>query len=206
VPALRAKKDVVPGRTTELWFTVATPGEYPIYCAEYCGLEHSRMRGRVLALTPEEYAKAWDPSPLAGRPPLLAARLEPGAAGASLAEAGERIAAAHGCLRCHTLDGTPHLGPTWAGLYGSRIPLADGRSVVADGPYLTEAMFDPAAKVHQGFEPIMPSYRGELDPTDTGALLELMRSLATRVPVRTAPLVSAGTPPVALPTAEAPGP
>jgi cytochrome c oxidase subunit 2 len=179
VPALRAKKDVVPGRMTELWFTVDVPGEYPIYCAEYCGLQHSRMRGRILALRPEDYAAAWQASPLAGRPPLLVSGVGAAAGVTTLARRGERVAAERGCLRCHTLDGSPHLGPTWLGLYGSSISLADGTTVLADGPYLTESMFDPEAKIRAGFPAIMPSYRGQLDPAETGALVELIRSVGS---------------------------
>lgn len=201
VPALRAKKDVVPGRMTQVWFTVDVPGEYPIFCAEYCGLDHSRMRGRVVALRPEDYAAAWQASPLAGRPPLLASGVGVTSGESTLAQRGERVAAARGCLRCHTLDGTPHLGPTWVGLYGSSIPLTGGGTVIADGPYLTESMFDPEAKLRRGYPAIMPSYRGVLDPAETGALVELIRSLAKGGLAPPAPLVPAGTT-VVLPRAD----
>lgn len=192
VPALRAKKDVVPGRMTELWFTVDVPGEYPIFCAEYCGLEHSRMRGRLVALRPEDYARAWQPSPLPGRPPLLASGVGSPPDERALARRGEAIAARRGCLRCHTLDGTPHLGPTWVGVYGATVPLADGTSVVADGAYLTESMFDPEAKVRRGFPAIMPSYRASLDAAETGALVELIRSLAEGPLAPPAPMPAIG--------------
>jgi cytochrome c oxidase subunit 2 len=207
VPAFRAKKDVLPGRVTELWFTAVTPGTYPIFCAEYCGFEHSLMRGRVVALAPEDYAGAWEASPIAGRAPKLNTKLALTSAGTPLAVVGERVAAERGCLRCHTTDGTPHVGPTWVGVYGHEVALAGDRRVIADGPYLTESMMDPEAKVRRGFPAIMPSYRGVLDPTEVGALLELFRSLENGPNAAPAPLVSAGTPPVSLPTeAEAPAP
>src|SRR5206468_12489738 len=97
-----------------------------------------------------------------------------------LAAAGQRIAAARGCLRCHTVDGTPHIGPTWYGLYGSQVPLADGTSVRADDEYLTESMMDPTAQIHAGFTPIMPSYLGQLSGADAGAIVEYIRSLGRR--------------------------
>jgi len=94
-----------------------------------------------------------------------------------LAQVGERVAAEQGGLRCHTLDGTPHIGPTWAGLYGAVIPLEGGGQVTADEAYLTESMMDPAVKIHRGFAPVMPSYLGRLRAPETAAVLELIKSL-----------------------------
>ena len=160
VPSFRVKQDVLPGRITELWFTATAPGEYDILCAEYCGTGHSRMRGRVIALAPPAF-EAW-----------LTGHDAP-----DLASLGERLAAEKGCLRCHTVDGTPHLGPTWRHLYRAQIPLAGGTSVVADEAYLTESMMDPLAKIRVGFVPIMPSYLGQLSAGDVAAIVEYIRSL-----------------------------
>lgn len=162
VPAFRLKQDVLPGRITSMWFTATQPGRHDILCAEYCGTGHSRMRGSVIALSPGDYA-AW----LAGA----------GRNATELAAAGERFAAQRGCLRCHTVDGTPHLGPTWAGLYGSRIPLAGGGTVIATEAYLTESMMDPNSKLHAGFPPIMPSYFGQLPGPEAAAIVEYIRTL-----------------------------
>ena len=91
--------------------------------------------------------------------------------------AGMRIAAERGCLRCHTTDGAPHLGPTWAGVYRSTVELADGTRVRADESYLTESMMDPERRLRAGYPPIMPTYRGLLDAAEVAALVELIRSL-----------------------------
>jgi cytochrome c oxidase subunit 2 len=160
VPSFRLKMDVLPGRTTMMWFTAIAPGEYDILCAEYCGAGHSRMRGRVIAMAPDTFA-----------------RWEAGHDAPGLAAAGERIAGERGCLRCHTVDGTPHLGPTWLGLYASRVPLTDGTFVTADEAYLTESMMDPNAKLVTGFVPTMPSYFGQLTAPETAAIVEYIRSL-----------------------------
>lgn len=165
VPDFRIKQDVVPGRMVTAWFEATEPGTYEILCAEYCGAYHSRMRGRVIALDDADYARWAD-------------RRE-GPTG-DMASAGARIASERGCMRCHTVDGTPHLGPTWAGLYGSTIPLANGGEVTADEAFLTESMMDPAAKLHAGFAAIMPSYRGVIAGGDAAALVEYIRSLADR--------------------------
>ena len=160
VAAFRVKQDVVPGRITTLWFTATTPGTYQILCAEYCGAGHSRMRGSVIAMPPSEYA-AW----------------AAGNTSSDLAKTGEKLAAEYGCLRCHTVDGTPHLGPSWKGLYGQTIPLSDGTHVLADDAYLTESMMDPTAKLHAGYPPLMPTFLGRLSGPEAAAIVEYIRSL-----------------------------
>lgn len=186
VPSFRLKQDAVPGRYTTLWFQALRPGTYPIFCAEYCGTGHSTMRGEVVALDPADYARWLGGGPAPGTalaPPraLDPALGRPDAAipeqALSLVRVGERVAAEQGCLRCHTLDGTPHIGPSWAGLYGSIIPLQRGGEVVADDAYLTESMMDPNAKIHRGFPPVMPSFQGKLTAPETAALVELIKSI-----------------------------
>jgi cytochrome c oxidase subunit 2 len=160
VPSFRLKQDVVPGRMTTLWFRSDKPGEYDLLCAEFCGAGHSRMRGRILVVPPAEYA-----------------RWAAGGGAISLAGAGLKIAGERGCLRCHTVDGQPHLGPTWRHLYGSPVSITGGTTVIADDAYLTESMMDPAAKIVTGFPPIMPSYQGVLSGPEAGAIVEYIRSL-----------------------------
>lgn len=164
VPQFRLKHDALPGRYGTAWFRATKTGEFDIYCAEYCGLNHSRMLGRVVVLSAGEYEK-W----------LRQEQAAPG--GEELARRGVEVATRRGCLSCHTLDGQPHVGPTWAMLYGCAVKLADGRSVVADDEYLTRSMMDPNTDVVAGFRPVMPSYAGQLSPAEVGALVELIRSL-----------------------------
>lgn len=160
VPAFRQKQDVLPGRYTVTWFEARDPGTYRLFCAEYCGTEHSVMVGEVRALGPEDF-EGW----LAG--------LQPG----TMAERGMDAAARHGCLSCHTLDGQKHIGPTWRGLYGREEVLRDGGRVLVDESYLTRSMMDPLAHVVAGFSPVMPTYQGKLEPAEVGALVELIKSL-----------------------------
>jgi cytochrome c oxidase subunit 2 len=162
VPAFRMKHDVVPGRYYTAWFEAKTPGVYTIDCAEYCGVRHSMMLGRVEVLSAEDYEK-W----LTGTP----------SAGLDMVEEGRQVAMRRGCFSCHTLDGQPHIGPTWAGLYGSDVRLTDGSTVVADGAYLTKSMMDPQAQIVEGFKPVMPSYRGILEEPEVAALVELIESV-----------------------------
>jgi len=180
VPEFRIKQDVIPGRYTTEWFEATAPGSYQILCAEYCGTAHSEMRGHVVALEPDEYER-W----LEDKAPLAEARAtspevtggEPSVPMPSLVDEGARVAAELGCLRCHTTDGSAHIGPTWAGLYGSLVPLENGGQTIADEGYITESMMDPLAKVHRGYQPRMPSYFGRVRPTETAAIVELIKSL-----------------------------
>ncbi|MBU8897291.1 cytochrome c oxidase subunit II [Corallococcus sp. H22C18031201] len=166
VPDFRFKRDAVPGRYTEIWFEAPRPGRHQVLCAEYCGLDHSQMRGEVVVLSPADF-EAWRASRREGVP----------VAGESMAERGEHVAASQGCLQCHSVTGVPHIGPTWWGLYGRVEPLVGGGKVLADEAYLTESMMDPLAKVVAGYPPVMPSYHGRLSAGDAGALVEFIKSL-----------------------------
>lgn len=182
VPAFRMKQDAVPGRYTVAWFEANQVGTFPVFCAEYCGASHSMMLADVVVLSEKDF-QAWVSSPegpvaeerplsRGSGPPIFDSKQRRG-----LAPRGENEAADAGCLRCHTLDATPHLGPTFSGLFGKRVTLQDGSVVIADEAYLTESMMDPAAKIVRGFPPIMPSYRGRLSPVQVASIIEFIKTL-----------------------------
>lgn len=181
VPAFRTKQDVVPGRVTLSWFEATKVGSYDVLCTEYCGTAHSTMRAQVVVLSDEDYARRleglprFEVSPAEYRDPTLAENVR--GESISLAEMGQRVATDMGCLRCHTVDGTPHIGPSWARLYDSEVQLTSGQTTIADAGYITESMMDPLAEVRAGFAPIMPSYQGVLTAGQSGALVEYIRSL-----------------------------
>ena len=186
VPDFRIKQDVLPGRYTTVWFEALSPGTYQILCTQYCGTGHSTMRGEVVALSTEDFerwlgGRGTEPDRIAGPLYVEPSLGLPGVAAPgrplSLARLGERLAATQGCLRCHTIDGTSHIGPTWAGLYEAMVPLEGGGEVVADVGYITESIMDPKAKIHKGYLPVMPSYQGRLDAPETAAIVEYIRSL-----------------------------
>jgi cytochrome c oxidase subunit 2 len=181
VPDFRVKMDAIPGRSTQIWFEATEPGHHTVFCAEMCGAGHSLMRAEVVALADADYERT-----LAGLTPIdLAAPVQGEAipfeaeprAQLSLASMGQRIATQAGCFRCHTVDGTPHIGPTWAGLYQARIPLQDGTQVIGDDAYLTSSMMDPAGQLHRGFTAVMPSYQGLLSAPEIGAIVEYIHTL-----------------------------
>jgi cytochrome c oxidase subunit 2 len=183
VPDFRLKQDVLPGRYTTLWFEVKEPGRHPVYCAEFCGTNHSTMRAEVIALSNADFARWLEqgardsgvPAPVY-QEPSVALDLGPSRP-MSMARLGQAVAADQGCLRCHTLDGTEHIGPSFAGLYMATIPLAGGRTITADEAYLSESMMDPLAKVHAGYSPVMPSYFGRLQPSEVSAMVQLIKAL-----------------------------
>jgi cytochrome c oxidase subunit 2 len=185
VPDFRMKQDAVPGRYTSIWFEATHPGRFQILCAEFCGAGHSRMWGEVVVLRADEY-ESWlqGVQPRVLTDPVDEPHLTSPTGGPhrldneTMAHRGLEVAARYGCLRCHTTDGTPHIGPTWLGLYGSRVELANGSTVTADEAYLTESMMDPENKIVTGYQPLMPTFQGRMQPGDVAAVVELIRALA----------------------------
>ncbi len=181
VPAFRIKQDVVPGHAMTTWFEATEAGTFDVLCSQYCGTQHSLMRAQVVALPVADYAR-WL---AAVHGPLDL----PGAKGTGegLAARGLTVAAQHGCLRCHSTDGTPYIGPTWANVFGTQRTTLDGQKILVDERYLTESMMDPNAVIAAGFKPVMPSYQGLLTPEETAAILEYIRSLRDVTPTVSEP-------------------
>ena len=163
VPAFRIKQDVLPGRYTSAWFEATQPGEYHLFCTEYCGTLHSGMIGKVIAMDQAAFG-AW----LGGTE---------GDATVPVAEAGERIFADLGCPSCHRPDALAR-GPSLDGLAGREVRLADGAAVVADDDYLRESILYPRAKVVAGYEPLMPLYQGLISEEQVLQLVRYIKSLA----------------------------
>lgn len=175
IPAFRVKQDLLPGRYTEMWFEAQKAGAYDVYCAEYCGLNHSRMRATVVVLEPSDYERY-----LEGVIPAEVQEAEAGNSAVGeeeLSEIGRRVAVRAGCFACHTVSGQSHIAPSWRGLYGSVRELADGRRIRADEAYLTRSMMEPEREVVRGFDSVMPSFRGVLDASETAAVVEYIRTL-----------------------------
>jgi cytochrome c oxidase subunit 2 len=178
VPEFRIKQDVIPGRYTESWFEATKPGRYRIYCAEFCGTWHSQMVGYVVVLPPAQF-DTWVAHEREG----LSGRVDSSGTDSAdtfrgdLVTYGRRVATAQGCLKCHSVDGEPHIGPTWVDLYHRKTTLANGQTIIADEGYLTESMMEPYAKVVKGYAQVMPSFRGKLTAPDAAALVEFIKSL-----------------------------
>jgi cytochrome c oxidase subunit 2 len=162
LPAFRVKRDVVPGMKNYAWFVAIKPGSYDLFCSQYCGTGHSAMITTVEAL-PEAEFTAW----LNRREQGVAEHL------------GKELLQKHGCLGCHSLDGTKGVGPTFKGLYRSTIKvLVEGKpvAVTVDEAYLSESIVKPAAKIVEGFQPLMPTYP-DLSAEDVKALVEFIEEI-----------------------------
>jgi cytochrome c oxidase subunit 2 len=179
VPEFRIKKDVLPGRYTDQWFNAVSPGRYQILCAEYCGAGHSIMRGEVIVMKPQDYQDwlAAQRRGLASRQDAAPTSLDYAPPLSSLVDQGERVAVEQGCFKCHSTDGTRHIGPTWLDLYHRREKLTDGSLIEVDEAYLTRSMMEPAVDVVAGFQPVMPSFQGKLGGPEVAALVEYIKSL-----------------------------
>jgi mono/diheme cytochrome c family protein len=94
---------------------------------------------------------------------------------------GRELYRSAGCVACHSVDGSPNVGPTWKGLFGHdvEVTLPDGSTqiIVADEEYLKEAIVQPAAKIVKGFQNVMPSYEGRFSDEELQALIEYIKSL-----------------------------
>jgi cytochrome c oxidase subunit II len=179
VPAFRLKKDAVPGRYTQTWFEATRPGDYQVLCAEYCGMNHSLMRANVHVMKPEQFDEwlASERHGLASRQDDMPLGDHHAVDGSEMVQRGRDASLVYGCAKCHSVDGSRHIGPTWLDLYQRHETLTDGTTVVADEGYLTESMMDPRAKIVAGFNPVMPTFQGRLDSTDAAALVEYIKSL-----------------------------
>jgi cytochrome c oxidase subunit 2 len=164
VPAFRTKQDVVPGRYTTTWFTATKPGKYHLFCAEYCGTKHSGMIGWVYAMEPQDYQQ-W----LSGMPK------------GPLSEVGAKLFEDLACVNCHKPDGTGR-SPSLVGVFGSTVKLAGGATVKADEAYIRESILNPAAKVVEGYQPLMPTFQGQVTEEGVVALIEYIKSLGQKAP------------------------
>jgi cytochrome c oxidase subunit 2 len=162
VPAFRVKTDVLPGarRYTMAWFEATKPGRYHLFCAEYCGTNHSGMIGSVIVLEPQEY-QSW----------------LSGGSGATPAVAGGNLFQSLGCISCHQLDGRGR-GPSLQGVFGTTVMLNNGQKVMADESYLRESILQPQAKIVAGHEPIMPTFQGLVSEEQLLQLIAYLKSLS----------------------------
>jgi len=148
VPEFRMKQDLVPGRITEYRVTPTLEGNYKVRCAELCGTSHSYMLADVIVESNDDYL-AW-----------LNAEAEVAAAAQTPEGKGQQLSVKNGCVGCHSIDGSQLTGPTWLGLYGHEVELADGSTVEADDDYLRTSISDPNADIVAGYPApsLMPQF------------------------------------------------
>jgi cytochrome c oxidase subunit 2 len=166
MPVFRIKQDVLPGRYTMLWFTATRPGDYHLFCSQYCGTEHAQMIGHVVVMEPAAFER-W---------------LESGNASQSMAQEGAARFRQYGCSGCHGPSASVH-APKLEGLFGRRVQLADGTSTIADERYIHDSVMLPRKDVVAGYEPIMPSFQGQIAEDDLLDIVEYIKSLQDALPL-----------------------
>jgi len=160
IPVFRVKQDVLPGYYTTMWFKPTKTGTYHLFCAEYCGTEHSQMRGKVIVMDPAEYAD-WIS----------------GETGEPAAVTGEKMFQRFRCANCHKPDGSG-TGPSLVGVYGRKVPLTGGGAVVADEQYLRDSIRDPGKQIVAGYQRLMPTYNNDdLNEANVLKIIAYLKSL-----------------------------
>jgi len=160
IPAFRVKHDVLPGRAEGIWFEPERAGVFHLFCAEYCGTDHSRMMGRIVVMSQPAFEQ-W-----------LARQDTDG----TLAAQGEKLFRQFGCSGCHTA-GAAVRAPLLDGLYGKAVPLADGTMETADERYLRDSILQPRSQIAAGYEPLMPSFAGRISEGELIAIVAYIKSL-----------------------------
>ena len=161
IPAFRTKADVVPGRYSTLWFEATKPGKYHLFCAEYCGLNHSGMGGYVYVMPQTEF-DGW----LGGNTGQT-----PVAAGKDLFE--NKL----GCASCHA-GGPQQRGAKLEGLYLTDVKLVGGATVKADDEYIRNSILNPQSQIVEGYQPIMPTFKGQVTEEQLVSLVAYIKSLS----------------------------
>ena len=163
IPALRIKQDVVPGRYETMWFRADKVGRYHLFCAEYCGTDHAHMGGWIYVMSPRDFAD-W---------------LQAQGGQQTLAAQGERLFRSYGCSGCHEPGGTVR-APSLEGVFGGPVPLSDGSVVTADEHYIRDSILNPQAQVAAGYQPVMPTFAGQISEDDLAKLVAYIESVGPK--------------------------
>jgi len=177
MPAFRIKADVVPGRYTTQWFEATKPGTYHLFCAEYCGMNHSGMIGQVVVMEPTDFDN-W----LSGNTNQQ-----------SPAVAGQQLYQTLGCVSCHGASGEGGRGPALGGVFGKPVFLNNGQTIKADEAYIRESIVNPQAKLVNGFGPIMPTFQGQISEEQLVQILAFIKSLPAQGTQAETPAATATT-------------
>jgi cytochrome c oxidase subunit 2 len=178
VPAFRTKADVVPGKYTTLWFEATKPGTYHLFCAEYCGMNHSGMIGSVIVMEPREFDN-W---------------LSGNTSSTTPAVAGQQLFQTLGCASCHGANGEGGRGPALVGAFGRETDLQDGGKATVNEAYVRESIINPQLKLVKGFGPIMPTFQGQISEDQLVQLVAFIKSLSAGGQTQTSAPAPSATP------------
>jgi cytochrome c oxidase subunit 2 len=162
VPAFRMKTDVIPGRYTTYWFEASKPGRYHLFCAEYCGTNHSGMGGWIEVMETTDFDN-W---------------LSGNANQESPVAAGQKLFQTLGCISCHGGGGEGGRGPSLIGLLNSEVPIEGGQTVAADEAYIRGSILNPSQQIVAGYQNIMPTFKGQVNEEQMLQLISFIKSLS----------------------------
>ncbi len=164
IPSFRVKRDTVPGMRSKITFTANKLGDYRIYCTEYCGTSHSRMRATVRVVTKERFNR-W-----------LNFEIEEANISDPIA-LGARLFGRRGCTSCHRLSEGVLVGPSLGGIWGKKRKFTDGTEAIADAEYIRESILMPQAKIVEGFAGVkMNSFAGQLSEKEIDYIIEYLKT------------------------------
>ncbi len=163
IPSFRIKMDALPNRYTVTWFEATKIGEFPLYCTEFCGTEHSGMRAKVRVVSMEDFQIWLDQANSAGD-------------GVAPEDYGKLLYKKYACSTCHSIDGSKITGPSWKGIWGASENTSAG-PVKIDENYIRESILNPTAKIVNGYQPVMPSYQGILKDKDIDAIIAYIKTI-----------------------------
>lgn len=158
VPAFRLKIDAVPGINTSLRATPTKVGQYPVVCAELCGLGHAAMRQTAHVVEPAEFQRFLERRGEAEQP----------AGGGPAAPSGKTVFTEEGCGACHALAD--------AGTSGGVGPDLDDVLADKDPAFIEKSIVDPNAEIASGYSAnIMPANFGQtIQPAELDALVKYL--------------------------------
>ena len=175
-PAFRVKEDVVPGKANYTWFAPTQLGSFDIECTVICGVSHADMLAKAIVVSVEDFEEWYfgdRDMPLPGQ-----TAAEP-SGDASSGNTALKILQDKFCTSCHSVDGTPMVGPTFKGMYGKKQIVRDSEDreyeVTVDDDYLIKAIQDPMAEILKGYPPAMP--KNPLNDMDLHLVVEYIKSL-----------------------------
>lgn len=164
VPDFRVKMDAMPGHYNTMWFRPTKIGRYHFFCSQYCGTNHAIMGGWVTVMDPSDYAAWLSGSSDANANPVVA---------------GEKLFSEKACATCHLANGKGR-APSLNGVYGAKVLLADGSTVTADDAYIRESIVTPSAKIVAGYQPLMPTFQGQMTEEQILSLTAYIKSLQSQ--------------------------
>ncbi|OFX27554.1 MAG: cytochrome c oxidase subunit II [Bacteroidetes bacterium GWA2_31_9b] len=172
IPAFRIKRDIVPGRIVEMWFEANKEGSYDLFCAEYCGLQHSFMTTSVNVLSQDKYDNWYIDTT-----EIIQIMVTPGAAGLKLIKD-------NGCIACHSLDGSKLVGPSYKNIFGHEVEVSTNginRALLVDAEYIKNSIYNPDDDIVKGFRKgLMRSYKNELTDKDIEQITIYIKTLSDK--------------------------